>query len=647
MSLPIFSNYTAIRVLGQGGMATVYLATHNTLGHHVAVKVLIKEYIFNQNIRSRFVEEAKKMVRMNHLNVVKVSDLIDEENTVAIVMEYVEGKTLAELCNKKKLSNQEIELYLKQMLQALSYIHTQGLIHRDIKPSNFILSKDGYLKLTDFGISKSFLIDNEHTQTGTSMSLGTPMYMSPEQVRSAKEVYHLTDIYSLGVVLWQLASGQKPYNSSTTSTFDLQLKIVQEKLPLTNTRWDEIIQKATQKEDTKRFLSATEFLSALDNKGENNQDFDKTLLTENVVLSQGKKSNKTVNQWLSKRKVSIVFFILILFFLLISIVLIINKTEVKVGQENKPSIKEKIYKRNNDSTRENIKVKKLDVISNDSIIKHDFNLKTVNSTKSQYGWDKVISVKKTKKFTIIKIRSLICEKFAWISINPKSYIIDKSNNKKLFISDCYNISFSPLYRCALKNNEITDFELYFPAVSENCTTIDFIEDKSSNWKFYNLKVTKAENESDKKIVEKIRRGKVEAYERRKECERQLQEDEENTLKIGQKYQGGIIYSLDDSGIHGKVCAETDLGEFDWVSAIKRCKNLNLNGYSDWYLPTIDDLVELFLQKHILSNLSEGSYWSSSESVSNKVEVTEFGTFRCYTFEVEKELLLNVRAIRNF
>ena len=305
-----FRSYSILDQIGLGGMAAVYLANHKTLGHHVAIKVLNKEFTFNQNIRSRFIAEAKKMVRMNHPNVVKVTDLIDEENTVAIVMEYVDGKNLIALSAEHKFTDEEIELYLKQMLQALSYIHNQGLIHRDIKPSNFILGKDGRLKLTDFGISKSFLSNSDFTQTSTSMSLGTPMYMSPEQVRSTKDVTQLTDIYSLGVVLWQLVSGQKPYNSETTSAFDLQLKIVQEDLPLTHTTWDKIIQKATQKDERIRYQSADEFLMAVENQEIVEDDFERTVSVENKVSKIEQKN--VVNRKKINFKKSFLFITIIL-----------------------------------------------------------------------------------------------------------------------------------------------------------------------------------------------------------------------------------------------------------------------------------------------------------------------------------------------
>ena len=346
-----FNNYTIIKQIGEGGMAIVYLATHNSLKHQVAIKVLNKEFVFNSNIRSRFIEEARKMFRMSHPNVVKVTDLIDEENSVAIVMEYVEGLTLKDILEQKKLNDNEIELYLKQMLAALGYVHSQGLIHRDIKPSNFILSKEGNLKLTDFGISKALETStSEHTQTSTAMSLGTPMYMSPEQVRSTKDVTHLTDIYSAGVVLWEMVSKEKPYKATTLSSFDLQLKIVQQKLPVTNTKWDSLIQKATQKEVGKRFESISNFIAALDSKTSSGQagkveesvlDFEKTILTQKPVIKKVITENRSYKTFFQKIKGKKYLFLAGV--LLISIFIIIfqwdSKTDVSKGSSPQEAIK--------------------------------------------------------------------------------------------------------------------------------------------------------------------------------------------------------------------------------------------------------------------------------------------------------------------
>ena len=254
-------NYKILSPLGQGGMATVYLAEHNLLGNKSAFKLLNKEYVHNENIRKRFLAEARSMARMSHSNIIKVTDLIDDGEMVAFVMEYVEGETLKEYIERKiKLTDEEIQSIFVQMVEAVGYVHKQNLVHRDIKPSNFMVDSKGKVKLMDFGIAKNTDANAaEYTQTGTGMQMGTPMYMSPEQVKSTKEVSFASDIYSLGVVLWQMVTGEKPYDLKTLSSFDLQTKIVTEKLPLTNTFWDSMIEKATQKEVRHRFLDCAGF----------------------------------------------------------------------------------------------------------------------------------------------------------------------------------------------------------------------------------------------------------------------------------------------------------------------------------------------------------------------------------------------------
>ena len=133
---PQIPNYEIKRVLGEGGMAVVYLAEHNLLHNQVAIKVLNEEFVRNKNIRARFLTEARSMARMSHPQIIKVTDLIDDGDTVAFVMEYIEGETLKDYLDKKgKLTTEEIGGLLEQMLSALDYAHEQGLVHRDIKPS--------------------------------------------------------------------------------------------------------------------------------------------------------------------------------------------------------------------------------------------------------------------------------------------------------------------------------------------------------------------------------------------------------------------------------------------------------------------------------------------------------------------------------
>ncbi|MFM7682344.1 MAG: serine/threonine-protein kinase, partial [Bacteroidota bacterium] len=178
-------------------------------------------------------------------------------------MDFIEGESLKVVIERGNISKENLNLWLNQMLDALSYCHQNGLIHRDIKPSNFMIDKHGNIKLLDFGIAKNLNNSGEYTQTGTAQMLGTPIYMSPEQVLETKTVNERSDIYSFGVVLWQMLSGQKPYDSNTLSTFQIQSKIVNEPLPLLNSEMDGIIQKCTDKDPNNRFGNCDEIKKAL------------------------------------------------------------------------------------------------------------------------------------------------------------------------------------------------------------------------------------------------------------------------------------------------------------------------------------------------------------------------------------------------
>jgi serine/threonine protein kinase len=289
-------NYNLKDILGQGGMATVHLAEDPKFHTEVAVKVLNKEFVHNENIRKRFLAEARNMFRMSHPNIVKVTDLIEEDDNVAFVMEYIEGETLKDYLERKgKLSNDEIKTIFSQMLDAVGYVHEQNLVHRDIKPSNFMIDNKGKVKLMDFGIAKNTdATSSEYTQTGTGMQMGTPMYMSPEQITESKSVTANSDIYSLGVVLWQMVTGEKPYDIKALSTFQLQTKIVQDPLKKTNTPWDTHIQKATEKEILKRYTNCVDFKFQLNKLRKKGKGDDKTAIfdkNDDQTILEKKESN--------------------------------------------------------------------------------------------------------------------------------------------------------------------------------------------------------------------------------------------------------------------------------------------------------------------------------------------------------------------
>ena len=235
------------------------------------------------------------MAKMSHPNIVRVTDLIEEGETVAFVMEYIEGDTLKGFMDRKrKPSDGEVRQLLLQMLGAMIYVHDQGLVHRDIKPSNFMITPQGKVKLMDFGIAKQLNPGSpEYTSTGTNQQMGTAMYMSPEQIHETRNVTVQSDIYSMGVVLWQMVTGLKPYDMGTLSTFQLQTKIVTEPLPLTNTVWDAVIRRATEKEVEKRYRDAKEFKEAL--KGAEKSNAQESTRIEDKTIIEQKGSSPITN----------------------------------------------------------------------------------------------------------------------------------------------------------------------------------------------------------------------------------------------------------------------------------------------------------------------------------------------------------------
>jgi serine/threonine protein kinase len=319
-------NYKFLSVLGEGGMAKVYLAQNIMLDSTVAIKVLKEEFVNNLMVRSRFLDEAKKMVKVKHPNIIQVLDIIDIGNQVAIVMEYIEGKSLKDLIEKSgKLNNSDLKILFPQMLNALIRIHNAGFVHRDIKPSNFMLSNDGTIKLADFGIAKDQKVTGI-TETGTQM--GTPMYMSPEQIKSTKDVDHRSDIYSLGVVLYEMVTGYYPYDKKTLSMPEIQVCILRDPLPSSNTVWDDQIAKATNKRENERFQKCEEWSNyyASNMLHTNSSDGEKTVLEKNnsMVDSKNKENPKT-----SHNKMRVISFALGSVILILSVIiyLLINKDE--------------------------------------------------------------------------------------------------------------------------------------------------------------------------------------------------------------------------------------------------------------------------------------------------------------------------------
>jgi serine/threonine protein kinase len=205
--------YRIIAQLGQGGMATVYKAYHAALDRYVALKVLHPAFLEDPNFLARFQREARVVAKLDHPNIVPIFDYAEHEGRPYLVMKFIEGETLKAELGRGPLSSDRILQIVKAVGVGLSFAHKRGILHRDIKPSNVLLSGEGQIYLADFGLAR---IAQSGSSTLTSdMVLGTPQYISPEQALGKRDLDEGTDIYSFGVMLYELTVGKVPFSADT------------------------------------------------------------------------------------------------------------------------------------------------------------------------------------------------------------------------------------------------------------------------------------------------------------------------------------------------------------------------------------------------------------------------------------------------
>lgn len=245
------NGYTLQYLLGTGGMAEVWYA-ENKIGKKAAVKFLLPRFCADENIVARFENEAKVMVELEHPNIRQVYDYDTVEGRPCIIMEYLEGNDLKGMMKQDhRFTDEELMKWWNQMVAALNYTHALGIVHRDIKPSNIFIDRHGNVRLLDFGIAKN---NEGGLGTLTGSTLGTRIYMSPEQVKDPKRVDYRTDLYSLAVTFVHLLSGKAPYDSTTSSDFEIQLSIVSKPLDLSDipALWRSFLEPYLEKEPDKR-----------------------------------------------------------------------------------------------------------------------------------------------------------------------------------------------------------------------------------------------------------------------------------------------------------------------------------------------------------------------------------------------------------
>ena len=262
-----FAHCKIQRKLGQGGMGAVYLAHHPGLNRSVAIKVLPGDLASDPEFKERFFREARLAARLEHPNVVQVHDVGEEMGVHYISMQYIEGKSLdGILKERKKLSANEALAITKRVAVALSAAAKLGIVHRDIKPHNILISKEGVVKVADFGLAKDE--DSNRSISEPGVVMGTPYYMSPEQARGVK-VDQRSDIYSLGATLYHMLTGKRLFDGGTpvsivmkqASEQPVPARQVEPSIPEPVAA---LLERALQKDPEKRFASADELVRALD-----------------------------------------------------------------------------------------------------------------------------------------------------------------------------------------------------------------------------------------------------------------------------------------------------------------------------------------------------------------------------------------------
>ncbi len=248
----LFSDFKVTDLIGAGGMGAVYKAKQPGLDRTVAVKILPQELGQDVKFALRFTREARTLAKLQHANIVSVYEFGNVEDTYYFLIEYVEGSTLRELVQQRKLDPEHALAIVPQLCDALQYAHDKDVVHRDIKPENILMSVDGSVKIADFGLSR--LVGDQHPQqtiTATHQVVGTPRYMAPEQLEGAKQIDHRADIYSLGVVIYEMLTGELPIGRFAAPSKKAEIDV----------RLDEVVLRSLEKEPQRRYQAASHLKS--------------------------------------------------------------------------------------------------------------------------------------------------------------------------------------------------------------------------------------------------------------------------------------------------------------------------------------------------------------------------------------------------
>ena len=253
-----FPDLEILECIGRGGMGYVYKARQKHLDRFVALKILDPLLSAEPRFQERFAREARALARLTHPNIVTLHDFGSVDDFYYLVMEYMDGMNLRELIQTKKLTQAEALEIVPELCKALHYAHCEGLVHRDIKPENVLFDGRGHVKIADFGLAKLVVgTKTDPTLTGTAQFMGTPYYMAPEQWDSSRSIDHRVDLYALGVVIYEMLTGQLPLGRFEPPS----------RISKVSPAFDEVVLRALQPTPDNRYQSAREIETDLDNVG--------------------------------------------------------------------------------------------------------------------------------------------------------------------------------------------------------------------------------------------------------------------------------------------------------------------------------------------------------------------------------------------
>jgi tRNA A-37 threonylcarbamoyl transferase component Bud32 len=287
----LFPQIEILELIGHGGMGAVYKARQTKLDRLVALKILTSEAARGPAFAERFTREARALARVNHPNIVAIHDFGDADGLYYFVMEYVDGANLRQVLQAGTLSPHEALAIIPQVCDALQFAHEEGVVHRDIKPENILVDRKGRVKIADFGLAKMIQpAAGAYTLTVPGEVMGTPAYMAPEQIEKPREVDHRADIFSLGVVFYEMLTGELPLGRFAPPSRKVKIDV----------RLDDVVLRTLEKEPELRYQQASDVKSDVQSLDEDGGKVAATSPGESIGRNFGRSIGETIGGFASE-----------------------------------------------------------------------------------------------------------------------------------------------------------------------------------------------------------------------------------------------------------------------------------------------------------------------------------------------------------